>query len=52
MIADISPLKKLVEDWRAEAASHPRGYGDGHADICDRHADELEAAIKALETRL
>ena len=52
MIADLSPLKQLVEDWRAEAASHPRGYGDGHADICDRHADALDAAIGALEPKL
>ena len=48
MNANLAAMKRLVEEWRAEAASHPRGYGDGSASLCEQHADQLEAAIEAF----
>lgn len=57
----MSAFKELVERWRREAESHARkakdidySGGDSSAErsketLCDKHADELERALPAIE---
>lgn len=46
------PLLRLVAEWRAEAERIRRRYQhDGLAGLCEAHADELEAALKAAAGR-
>ncbi len=44
---DLAPLRKLPERWREEARTL-RLYGhEGTAEACERHAEEMEDAVRA-----
>jgi predicted DNA-binding transcriptional regulator AlpA len=49
---DLSPLRELPERWRSDAEVLRRCGHERTADLCDRHAQELERAVQAHEMEL
>lgn len=49
---DLSPLRELPDRWRSDAEVLRRCGHRCTADLCDRHAQELDRAVQAHETEL
>ena len=47
---NLSPLRDLPSRWRSDAEVLRRCGHESTADLCDRHAQELECAVRAWWT--